>query len=179
MYQFAEQLVKLQKANLAAALRLAGIAAESTERLLEVQLKATRSTFSDGVQQARVLAEAKDLNELAQVRNALAQPPLDNAASYVKDVCDVAVATQSEISKVIEGQVSQFNRQLVNGLHQLVTVVPTDSEVAVAAVRSAMSVVTSTYDNLSRSARQLAETTHANNDAPAGASSQAGRKKAA
>jgi phasin family protein len=179
MYQFAEQLVKLQKANLAAALRLAGIAAESTERLLEVQLKATRSAFSDGVQQARVLAEAKDLNELAQVRNALAQPALDDAASYVKDMCDVAVATQSEISKVIEEQVSQFNRQVVNGLHQIVTVVPTDSEVAVAAVRSAMSVVTSTYDNLSKSARQLAETTHASHEAAGGPSVHGGKKRAA
>jgi phasin family protein len=178
MYQLAEQLVKLQKANIAAALRLAGIASDSVERLLEVQLHATRSTLADGVQQARVLAEATNLNELAQVRNALAQPALDNAASYVKEVCDVAVATQSEISKLIEEQVSQFNRQIVNGLHQIVTVVPTDSDVAVAAVRSAMSVVTSTYDNLSKSAKQLAETTHANNEA-AGRSAHAEKKKAA
>lgn len=178
MYQLAEQLVRLQKANLAAVLRLAGIASESAERLLEAQLKATKITFADGVQQAKVLAEAKDLTEFAQVRNALAQPALDNAAGYVKDVCDVAVATQSEISKLIEEQVSQFNRQLVTGLHQIVTAVPTDSEVAVAAVRSAMSVVTSTYDNLSKSARQLAETTHANTETVASQSGHA-KKKAA
>ncbi|MND08276.1 hypothetical protein D3C83_307950 [compost metagenome] len=63
-------------------------------------------------------------------------------------------------------------------MHQIVTVVPTDSEVAVAAVRSAMSVVTSTYDNFSKSARQLAETTHASNEATAGPKHQ-GQKKAA
>lgn len=179
MYQFAQQLVGLQKANLAAALRLAGIASESAERLLEVQLKATRSAFSDGVQQAKVLAEAKDLNQFAQVRNALAQPVLDNAASYVKDVCDVAVGTQSEISKLMEEQVSQFNRQVVTGLHQLVTSVPTDSEVAVAAVRSAMSVVTSTYDSLSKSARQLAATTHGNAEAASGAAAHRANRRAA
>ena len=178
MYQLTEQLVKLQKANIGAALRLAGIASDSVERLLEVQLNAARSAFSDGVQQARVFGETKDLNELAQVRNALAQLALDNAATYVKEVCDVAVATQSQIAKLIEEQVSQFNRQVVNGLHQIVTVVPADSEVAVAAVRSAMSVVTSTYDNLSKSAKQLAETTHASNEA-AGRSAHAEKKKAA
>lgn len=177
MYQLAEQLVKLQKANLAAALRLAGIASEGAERLLEAQLKATKSTFADGVQQAKVLAEAKDLNEFAQVRNALAQPALDNAASYVKDVCDLAVSTQSEVSKLIEEQVSEFNRQVVTGLHQIVTSVPTDSEVAVAAVKSAMSVVTSTYDNLSKSAKQLAETTHTSVEAAG--SAHASKKKTA
>jgi phasin family protein len=179
MYQLAEQLVKLQKANIAAALRLAGIASDSVERLLEVQLHATRSTLSDGVQQARVFAEAKNLNELAQVRKALAQPALDNAANYVKELCDVAVATQSEISKLVEEQVSEFNRQIVNGLHQIVTVVPADSDVAVAAVRSAMSVVTSTYDNLSKAAKQLAETTHASNEGAGRSGDQAAKKKAA
>lgn len=178
MYQLAEQMVKLQKSNLAAALRLAGIASESTERLLEVQLKAIRSTFSEGVQQAKVLAEAKDLNEFAQVRNALAQPALDNGASYVKDLCDVAVATQSDISKLVEEQVSQFNRQVVTGLHQIVTAVPTDSEVAVAAMRSAMSVVTSTYDNLSKSAKQIADTTHASAET-GGHTAHAAKKRAA
>lgn len=178
MYQLVEQLVKLQKANLAAALRLAGIASDSAERLLEVQLKATRNTFSDGVQQAKILAEARDMNELAQVRNALSQPALDNVAGYVKDVCDVAVTTQSEVSKLIEEQVARFNRHVVNGLHQIVTVVPADSEVAVAAVRSAMSVVTSTYDNFSKSAKQLADTTHASNEPTAAAENQ-GKKKAA
>ena len=176
MYQLVEQIVKLQKANLAAGLRLAGIASESAERMLDVQLKATRSIFSDGVEQAKILAEARDMNQLAQVRNALAQPALDNAASYVKDVCDVAVATQSEVSRLIEEQVARLSRHLVNGLHQIVTVAPADSEVAVAAVRSAMSVVTSTYDNFSKSARQLAETTHASNEG--GATNQDAKKAA-
>jgi phasin family protein len=178
MYQIAEQIVKLQKANLAAGLRPAGIASESAERLLEVKLKATKSIFSDGVQQAKILPEARDMNELAQVRNALAQPALDNAASYVKDVCDVAVATQSQFSKLIEEQVARYSRHVVNGLHQIVTVVPAESEVAVAAVRSAMSVVTSTYDNFSKSARQLAETTHASNEATAGPENEAEKKAA-
>jgi hypothetical protein len=42
-----------------------------------------------------------------------------------------------------------------------------------------MSVVTSTYDNLSKSVRQLAETTHASHEAAAGPSVHGGKKRAA
>jgi hypothetical protein len=60
MYQAPEQLMAWNKANLEAAVRFAGIALEGAERMLEVQLKAAKSAFADGVQQAKMLADVKD-----------------------------------------------------------------------------------------------------------------------
>ena len=59
MYQAPEQLMALNKANLEIAVRFAGIALEGAERMLELQLKAAKSAFADGVQQAKVLAESR------------------------------------------------------------------------------------------------------------------------
>ena len=57
-YQSPEQLIAWNKANLEAAARLAGIALDGAERLLDIQMKATKSAFADGVQQAKALAGA-------------------------------------------------------------------------------------------------------------------------
>ena len=116
MYQAPEQLMAWNKAYLETAVRFAGIALEGAERMLEVQLKAAKSAFADGVQQAKALAETKDLQEFAQLKNSLAQPTLEKATSYVKSVYDVAAATQSEISKLFEEQVSEFNKHVVTCL---------------------------------------------------------------
>src|SRR5450759_2082811 len=109
MYQAPEQLMAWNKANLEAAVRFAGIALEGAERMLEVQLKAAKSAFADGVQQAKKLADVKDPQEFAQLKNTLAQPSLEKATSYVKSVYDVAAATQSEINKLVEEQVSELS----------------------------------------------------------------------
>ena len=179
MYQAHEQLVAWNKANLEAAVRFAGIALEGAERMLEVQLKAAKSMFADGVQQAKALAETKDLQEFASLKNTLAQPSLDKATSYVKSVYDVAAATQSEISKLFEEQVSEFNKHVVTGLDKVVKSAPAGSEVAVAAVKSVISAVNSTYDNLSKSAKQFSEMTQANVDAATTPAANTSKKKAA
>ena len=179
MYQAPEQLMAWNKANLEAAVRFAGIALEGAERLLEVQLKAAKSAFADGVQQAKALAEVKDIQEFAQTKNTLAQPTLEKAASYVKSVYDVAAATQSEINKLVEEQFAEFNKHVVTGLDKVVKSAPAGSEVAVAAVKSAISAVNSVYDNLSKSAKQFSEMTQANVAAATGQAVHATKKKAA
>ena len=179
MYQAHEQLVAWNKANLEAAVRFSGIALEGAERMLEVQLKAAKSVFADGVQQAKALAETKDLQEFAQIKNTLAQPTLEKATSYVKSVYDVAAATQSEISKLFEEQVSEFNKHVVTGLDKVVKSAPAGSEVAVAAVKSVISAINSTYDNVSKSAKQFAEMTQANVEAATTPAANTSKKKAA
>ena len=179
MFQAHEHLAAWTKPNLEAAVRFAGIALEGAERMLEVQLKAAKSVFADGVQQAKALAETKDLQEFAQIKSTLAQPTLEKATSYVKSVYDVAAATQSEISKLFEEQVSEFNKHVVTGLDKAVKSAPAGSEAAVAAVKSVISAINSTYDNVSKSAKQFAEMTQANVEAATTPAVNTGRKKAA
>jgi phasin family protein len=178
-YQASEQLVALNKANLEAAVRFAGIALEGAERMLEVQLRAAKTAFAEGVHQAKALAEVKDLQELAQLRNNMAQPSLEKATNYVRSVYDVAAATQTEINKLVEEQVAEFNRHVVTGLDKVVKAAPAGSEVAVAAVKTAISAVNSAYDNLSKSAKQFAEMSQANVEAATSQAVNAGKKKAA
>ena len=179
MYQAPEQLMALNKANLESAVRFAGIALEGAERMLELQLKMAKSVFADGVQQAKALAEVKDIQEFARLKNTIAQPTLEKATSYAKSVYDVAAATQSEINKLVEEQVSEFNKQVVTGLDKLVKSAPAGSEAAVAAVKSAISAVNSAYDNLSKSAKQVAEMTQANVEAATSQVVHSSKKKAA
>ena len=179
MYQTPEQFAALNKAGLEAAVRFAGIALEGAERMIEVQLKAAKGAFADGVQQAKSFAEIKDPQEFAQVKNALMQPNLEKTASYVKNVYDVATATQAEFSKLVEEQVSEFNKQVVTTLDKMVKTAPAGSDVAVAALKSAISGINATYENMTKSAKQFVDLTHANVEAATSQAISASKKKAA
>ena len=74
MYQTPEQLMAMNKASLEAAVRFAGIALEGAERFMEVQLKAAKGAFADGVQQAKALSEIKDPQQLTQMKTSMLQP---------------------------------------------------------------------------------------------------------
>jgi len=165
MYQTPEQLIAFSNANFETAVRFASIALEGTERLLQVQLKAAKDAFADGVQQAKAMAEIKDFQELTQLKDSLARPSLEKAAGYAKNVYDVASETQSEISSVVEKQIADFNKHAVTALDKFVKSAPAGSEVAVAAAKSTISAINSTYDNIAKATKQFIDLAQINVDA--------------
>ena len=164
MYQAPEQLIAFNKANFETAVRFASIALESTGRLLEVQLKTAKDTFADGVQQDKAIAEVKDIQGFTQLKDSLTQPALEKAADYAKNVYDVASATQSEISTVLEGQIAEFNKHAVTALDKFVKSAPAGSEVAVVAAKTSIAAVNSAYDNFTKATKQFIELTQVNVD---------------
>jgi hypothetical protein len=49
MYQASEQLMALNKAQLEAAARFAGVALQGAEKIMGLQLQAAKSAFADGL----------------------------------------------------------------------------------------------------------------------------------
>jgi phasin family protein len=182
MYQTPEQLIALNKANLEAAMKFAGVAIEGAEKVIELQLKAAKTAFSDSFEGAKALAAVKDFQQFAALKDNLAQPSLEKATAYAKSLYDVATGTQAEFGKLVEDQIAVFNKELVTGLDKLVKTAPAGSEVGVAAMKSAIAAVNSAYDNLSKVAKQFAQATQSNMEAAASqaaASVKKASKKAA
>jgi phasin family protein len=167
MYQTPEQIIAMNKANLEVAMRFAGVAIEGAERLMDLQLKAAKTAFADSFEGAKALAAVKDFQQLAALKDNLAQPSLEKATAYAKSLYDVATETQAEFGKLVEVQVAVFNKELVSGLDKMVKTAPAGSEVGVAAVKSAIAAVNSAYDNLSKVAKQFAQATQSNLEAAA------------
>src|SRR5690242_5763812 len=119
MYQAPEQLVALNKANLEVAMKFAGVAIQGAERIMELQMKAAKSAFSDSVVNAKAIASVKDVQQLAALKDDLAQPAFEKATAYAKSVYDVTAATQAELGKLVEEQVAEYNKQVVATLDKM------------------------------------------------------------
>ncbi|MGZ5226159.1 MAG: phasin family protein [Burkholderiales bacterium] len=176
MYQAPEHLIALNKANLEAALRFAGLALEGAERLIDLQLKTAKSALADGLQSARVLASVKDFDQLAALKDTLVQPSLEKATAYAKEVYDVATGTQAELGKLVEEQVAEFNRQVISTLDQIVKTAPAGSEVGIAAMKSTLAAVNSGFDNFTKVAKQFGEATQNNIEVVANQTIEAAKK---
>lgn len=167
MYQTPEQLIAMNKANMESVMRFAGVAIEGTERLIDLQMKAAKSAFADGIESAKALAAVKDFQQFAALKDTMAQPTLEKATAYAKSVYDLTSETQAEFSKLVEAQVADFNKEVVTTLDKMVKSAPAGSEVGVAAVKSAIAAVNAAYDNLSKVGKQFAQASQANLEAAA------------
>jgi phasin family protein len=167
MYQTPEQFLALNKANLEVAAKFAGVALQGAERIMELQLKAAKNAFADTVENAKVIAAVKDIKEFAALKDSLAQPSIERATAYAKNIYDVTAATQAEFGKLVDEQIADFNKQFVTVLDKMVKNAPAGSEVGIAALKSGIAAANGAYENLSKVAKQITEVTQSNIEAAA------------
>jgi phasin family protein len=173
-----EQLSVLIKAQLDAALRFAAVAAESTEKLIDLQLKSARTAFSEGAKNVRAFAEVKDIAELPAWTSANFQPGFDKATAYARSLYDLASGTQSEINALLEEHAAEFNKQATAALDAAAKSAPAGSEAMIPALKSVLGTANSVYEGIAKAGRQLAPLTEAHLAAAAQSGTPA-RKKAA
>lgn len=176
MYQTPESLIALNKAGFEAAMRFAGVALDGAERLFDLQMKAAKSALNDSLQSARVLASVRDFEQLAALKDTLVQPGVEKATAYAKEVYDVATATQSDLGKLVEEQVTEYNKQVISALDQIVKTAPAGSEVGIAAMKQTIAAVNSGFDNLTKVAKQFGDATQSNIEVVANQTIEAAKK---
>ena len=156
-----EQLVATNKENLEAVIAFAGITAAGAEKLIELQLRTAKNVFADAVKNAKALAGVKDVQELTEIQTSIAQPLADKFTTYGRSVYAVIAETQAELNKFFEERIAETNKSFVTVLDQAVKNAPAGSDVAVAAVKSAMAAANQAYDAFSKATKQVAEATEA------------------
>jgi phasin family protein len=162
MYTTPEQLASANKANIESILTLANTAFASAERLAALNLNTARTVLEDIVANSKSLMGAKDAQELLSLQASLAQPAVEKAVAYSHSVYEIATQTQEELSKVFEAQFAEINRNVTTALDKAVKNAPAGSDVAVAAVKSAIAAANSAYDSMTKAAKQVAEIAEAN-----------------
>lgn len=157
-----EQFAAANKANIETLLTLANSAFANAERLAALNLNTARSVLEDGVANAKALLAVKDVQELVNLQASLAQPLVEKAVAYNRSVYEIASQSQEEFSKLFEAQIAELNKNLATALDKAAKSAPAGSDVAVAAVKSAIAAANSAYDSVSKAAKQVAEIAEAN-----------------
>jgi phasin family protein len=178
MYATPEQIAAANKAGTDTMIGLAQAQFAAFEKISALNLNATKSAFEDSMNFAKALFGAKDVQEFAGLGTTAAQPMLDKAVAYSRGVYEVATQTQGELTKFVETQATEFNKNVVGTLDKFAKNAPAGSDVAIAAVKSALAAANSTYDSLTRVAKQASEYAEANFASAASAVKET-KKKAA
>jgi phasin family protein len=173
MFATQQQLSNASQTNIEALATFANTAFASAERLAALNLSTARSILEDSFGTAKTLMSAKNPQELIALQSALAQPALDKAMAYSRGLYEIANQTQGVLDKLFEGQVAEINSNVSNALDKAAKNAPAGTDVAIAAVKSAIAATNTAFDNMNKAAKQAAEITEANVAAAANATFKA------
>jgi uncharacterized protein YukE len=90
------------------------------------------------------------------------QPAAEKYASYAKHCYEIMNETSSELTKLVEKQMADGNKQLFAALDTMARNAPAGSEGVVTLVKSAVSAANTAFDQVSRATKQVVEMAEAN-----------------
>lgn len=162
MYVTPEQIQAVGKANAETFLAVAAAQFSAFEKLANVNANAIKQVFEDSISQTRALFGAKDVQEFVSLQNAFASPVVERAVAYSKNVYEVASLANVQLAKVAEKQIAEWNDNVTSTLDKLSKNAPAGSDVAFAAMKSALAAANTAYDSFSKVTQQATEMADAN-----------------
>ena len=106
-----EQMMAVQKANIETMFGLTNKAFEGIEKLVELNITASRAALSEASGHAQAVLSVKDAQELLALQANMFQPLAEKTAAYSRHLYDIASNTGAEFTKAFESQTAENTKR--------------------------------------------------------------------
>ncbi|HAL38460.1 MAG TPA: Phasin (PHA-granule associated protein) [Polaromonas sp.] len=158
----AEQIMASHKANIETLFGLTQKAFEGVEKLVELNVQATKAALAETANHAQAVMGVKDAQELLALQAGMVQPLAEKTAAYSRHLYDIASAAGAELSKTFEGQAADAQKKFVGLVDSAANNAPAGSETAVAVMKSAVAAATNAYESVQKAVKQASDMAETN-----------------
>jgi len=163
----AEQIVASHKANVETLFGLTQKAFEGVEKLVDLNLQATKAAFSESASSAQALLSVKDVQGLVALSNGDLKAAADKANAYGRELYEIAQGVGAEFAKAAEARAAEAQKQLTSLVDSAVKSAPSFQNASTAfesvqkAFKQATEQAAANFNSLASSALNAAETVKA------------------
>lgn len=156
-YPTPESLSAAQKENLDAMMKLSHKAFEGVEKMVDLQLNAARTSLQETAEKFKALMSVKDAQEMVNLNKDMATPNTEQALDYSRKIYDIATQTSSEVQRLVDAQIAEANKKLIDALDEFAKTAPAGSEAVIAMMKSSLTAANSAYETANKAARQVVD----------------------
>ena len=158
----ADQILAAQKANLETLFGLTTKAFEGVEKLVELNVTASKAALAEAAGTAQAALNVKDAQELLTLQASLFQPLAEKTAAYSRHLYDIAQGTGAEFSKAFEAKAAEAQQAFVGLVDSASKNAPAGSETAVAVLKSAVAAANNAFESVQKAVKQASDVAEAN-----------------
>lgn len=178
-----EQIMAAHKANIETLFGLTTKAFESIEKIVELNVAASRAALAEAAAHSQALLSVKDAQELLALQSSYFQPLAEKTAAYNRHLYNIATNTSTEVTKAFESKSGELQQSFNNLVESTAKNAPAGSETAVAVMKSAVSAANNAFESVQKAVKQASDMAEANLKAVAATATTAaptnsGRNKA-
>jgi len=160
-----EMISDIQQGNITAAMRLAQLAIENAQRILQMQVEVAREIFDDGVADAKGMGNLQNPQELIESRARFAQNMAEKMFTCSRTIAGLTAEMQTEMGKTMSERMASNGQGIVDAMEELLQGMPLNNHAAAEALQH-------TFESARKS---LEQATKASNDVFAAYAQSAGK----
>lgn len=158
----AEQIMASHKANIETLFGLTQKAFEGVEKLVELNVQATKAALAETANNAQAVMGVKDAQELLALQASMMQPLAEKTAAYSRHLYDITSAAGAEIGKTVEGQAAEAQKKIENLVESASKNAPAGSEAAVAVMKNAVAAASTAFESVQKAVKQASDMAETN-----------------
>ena len=158
----AEQLMASHKANIETLFGLTQKAFEGVEKLVELNVQATKAALAESANNAQAVMGVKDAQEMMALQASMVQPLAEKTAAYSRHLYDIAQSAGAELSKTFEGQSAEAQKKFADLIESSTQNAPAGSEAAVTMMKSAMTAANTAFESVQKAVKQAGDMAETN-----------------
>ncbi len=157
-----EQVLASQKANVETLLGLTSKAFEGLEKIVELNLSASKAALAETGDTAKAMLSVKDAQELLALQSGLLQPLAEKTAAYSRHLYEIATGASSEFTKAFEAQAADAQKQFAGMVDAAAKNAPAGSETVVAMMKSSVAAANTALESVQKAVKQATDVAEAN-----------------
>ena len=145
-----EQFTELNRKNMEAAMRLAQLSIENSQRVVALQNELARELFQDGVENARAQSGAKDPQEVLRLRSQYAQDTAQKMMVTAQKVAEIGNEARVEFSRMLTEQLAAGSQEMADAFQGFFRTMPGQNANMLEVMQQAMATANSAFEQMTK-----------------------------
>ncbi|MDO8930757.1 MAG: phasin family protein [Rhodocyclaceae bacterium] len=145
-----EQLGEMNRKNMEAAMRLAQLSIENSQKIMALQSELARELFQESVSNAKAQTSAKDPQEIMNLRTRYAQETAQKMMESAQKVAEIGNDARVEFSRLLTEQLASGSHELMDSFQTFFKALPGQSPNVMEAMQQAMARANSAFEQITQ-----------------------------
>jgi phasin family protein len=143
---------EIQRKNMEAAMRLAQISINNSQRIMELQTHLARDLFQNSVEQTKLQATSKDPQDIVRLRAQYAQDTTQKMIAAAQQVAEIGNNSRVEFSRLLTEQLAAGSQDMVDAFQSFFKSLPGQNSNVLETMQQAMANANTAFEQMRKAA---------------------------
>ena len=145
-----EQFSELHRKNMEAAMRMAQMSIENSQRIMALQSSLAKEMFQSGVDNAKALTSARDPQAALQLRTEYAQETTQRMVAAAQQIAEISNSARAEFSRLVTEQLASGSQDMTESLQAFMKNLPGQTPNMMESFQQAIATANQAFEQISK-----------------------------